>query len=74
MEEKHVTDIEHNNSTDHGSSSVGSQEKGQPPRDNGAYPSRDEDYVVTFKTWIVVTVLASAYGVDLTLPQHTSAF
>ena len=26
------------------------------------YPMRDEDYVVTFKTWIVVTILASAYG------------
>lgn len=28
-----------------------------------AYPINDEDYVVTFKTWIVVTILASAYGV-----------
>jgi hypothetical protein len=29
-----------------------------------AYPMRDEDYVVTFKTWVVVTILASAYGVS----------
>jgi hypothetical protein len=29
-----------------------------------AYPTNDEDYVVTFKTWIVVTILASAYGVS----------
>jgi hypothetical protein len=28
-----------------------------------AYPLEDEDYVVTFKTWVVVTILASAYGV-----------
>ena len=28
------------------------------------YPMSDEDYVVTFKTWIVVTILASAYGVS----------
>jgi hypothetical protein len=28
------------------------------------YPMRDEDYVVTFKTWVVVTILASAYGVS----------
>ena len=29
-----------------------------------AYPMSDEDYVVTFKTWVVVTILASAYGVS----------
>ena len=29
------------------------------------YPLNDEDYVVTFKTWVVVTILASAYGVSI---------
>jgi Na+/melibiose symporter-like transporter len=38
------------------------EEKGVAPAN--AYPIRDEDYVVTFKTWIVVTILASAYGVS----------
>ena len=38
-----------------------SEEKGEQ---RAAYPMRDEDYVVTFKTWIVVTILASAYGVS----------
>lgn len=28
------------------------------------YPMTDEDYVVTTKTWVVVTILASAYGVS----------
>lgn len=28
------------------------------------YPVNEEDYEVTFKTWIVVTILASAYGVN----------
>lgn len=38
------------------------EEKGVVPPN--VYPMRDEDYVVTFKTWIVVTILASAYGVS----------
>ena len=38
------------------------EEKGE--RSTNVYPMRDEDYVVTFKTWIVVTILASAYGVS----------
>jgi hypothetical protein len=32
-----------------------------------AFPVNEEDYEVTFKTWIVVTILASAYGVS---PHH----
>jgi hypothetical protein len=31
------------------------------------FPVNEEDYEVTFKTWIVVTILASAYGVS---PYH----
>jgi hypothetical protein len=46
---------------DHSSHSSDLGEKGAAPVN--AYPMSDEDYVVTFKTWIVVTVLASAYGV-----------
>ncbi|KAF2704725.1 hypothetical protein K504DRAFT_472070 [Pleomassaria siparia CBS 279.74] len=29
-----------------------------------AYPVNEEDYEVTFKTWVVVTILASAYGIS----------
>lgn len=32
-----------------------------PPNE---YPLNEEDYIVTFKTWVVVTILASAYGVS----------
>jgi hypothetical protein len=45
-----------------GSHSTDTEEKGVAPRN--VYPIADEDYVVTFKTWIVVTILASAYGVS----------
>lgn len=34
-----------------------------------AYPLNDEDYVVTFKTWIVVAIMASAYGVSMINPR-----
>jgi Na+/melibiose symporter-like transporter len=40
------------------------EEKGVQAPNPSAYPTRDEDYVVTFKTWIVVAILASAYGVS----------
>lgn len=46
---------------DHGSHSGDSEEKGIAPAN--AYPVNDDDYEVTFKTWIVVAILASAYGV-----------
>ena len=36
-------------------------EKGET---RNVYPMNEEDYVVTFKTWIVVSILASAYGVS----------
>jgi hypothetical protein len=49
------------NASSHVSSS---EEKGEVARSANAYPMEDEDYVVTFKTWIVVTILASAYGVS----------
>jgi hypothetical protein len=61
MEEKHIPEIAHHDHADNGSNSANSQEKGVGPNDT--YPLRDEDYVVTFKTWVVVTILASAYGV-----------
>jgi hypothetical protein len=38
------------------------EEKGVAPAN--VYPMRDDEYVVTFKTWIVVAILASAYGVS----------
>jgi len=41
-----------------GSSDV--EEKAGP----AAYPQSDADIRVTFKTWVVVSVLASAYGVS----------
>jgi hypothetical protein len=46
---------------DRGSHSGDSEEKGVAPAN--AYPINDEDYEVTFKTWVVVVILASAYGV-----------
>jgi hypothetical protein len=48
---------------DNFSHSTNSEEKGVAPKE--VYPLQDEDYVVTFKTWIVVAILASAYGVSL---------
>jgi hypothetical protein len=51
------------NEHDHSSHSGDSEEKGVAPAN--AYPINDEDYEVTFKTWIVVAILASAYGVCL---------
>jgi len=50
---------------DNASSDPGEKEKALQP----VYPLRDEDYVVTTKTWIVVTILASAYGVSTVLSQ-----
>jgi hypothetical protein len=50
---------------ENGSHSGSSEEKGIPPQ-NGTYVNPD-DNVVTFKTWIVITVLASAYGVGCPL-------
>jgi hypothetical protein len=52
-----IAQMEH----DHGSHSGDSEEKGVTPAN--AYPINDDDYEVTFKTWIVVAILASAYGV-----------
>jgi hypothetical protein len=52
-----IAQMEH----DHGSHSGDSEEKGVAPANT--YPINDEDYEVTFKTWIVVAILASAYGV-----------
>jgi hypothetical protein len=55
-----VAQVEH----DHASHSSDSAEKGITPAN--AYPLNDDDYIVTFKTWIVVSILASAYGVRCT--------
>lgn len=46
-----------------GPTSASDSEKGVP---NNTLPINDEDYEVTFKTWVVVTILASAYGVSST--------
>jgi hypothetical protein len=48
---------------DRGSRSSDSGENGVSKE---TFPLNDEDYVVTVKTWIVVTILASAYGVSRT--------
>jgi hypothetical protein len=53
---------------DNTSHSTYSEEKGVAPKE--VYPLQDEDYVVTFKTWIVVTILASAYGVSFFEGTH----
>jgi hypothetical protein len=45
---------------DNGSHSSSAEEKGVAPE----WPINDDDYVVTFKTWIVVAILASSYGVS----------
>lgn len=52
-----IAQMEH----DHGSHPGDSEEKGVTPAN--AYLTAGEDYHVTFKTWIVVIILASAYGV-----------
>jgi len=55
-------DVIQNNEKDLSNSGDSGEEKGIAAKN--AYPLNDEDYVVTFKTWIVVTILASAYGVN----------
>jgi hypothetical protein len=61
-----ATDIKQDMAIDHRSNPSDSSnhehevEKGQNP---AAYPLNDDDYVVTFKTWVVVFIMASAYGV-----------
>jgi hypothetical protein len=40
----------------------------------GTYiPERDEDYVVTWKTWVVVWILAWSYGVSFWIVPSVSA-
>jgi hypothetical protein len=55
--------VEH---TEHHGSSDSEKAVDQP-----SYPVNEEDYEVTFKTWIVVTILASAYGVSRPLFSGT---
>jgi hypothetical protein len=46
---------------DVGSQSSSAEEKGVAP----VYPLNDDDYVVTAKTWVVVAIMASSYGVSV---------
>ena len=65
-EDKGDTAAQHNEK-DLSNSGDSGEEKGIETRN--VYPLNDEDYVVTFKTWIVVTIMASAYGVSTGPPS-----
>lgn len=60
--EEKIDNIVQHNEKDLSQSGDSGEEKGIQPKN--VYPMNDEDYIVTFKTWIVVTILASAYGVS----------
>lgn len=60
IERQEKTFIEHKDRASDGSQTGHHDEK---HLEQGIYPTRDEDIVVTFKTWIVVFIMASAYGV-----------
>jgi hypothetical protein len=59
MDQKDLS-VQQHEQGDGGSHSSSAEEKGVAPQ----WPINDEDYVVTFKTWIVVAILASSYGVS----------
>jgi hypothetical protein len=66
--------IEHSSASDQHSQTEKPIKDAEKTGDQGTYlPQSDDDYVVTWKTWIVVWILAWSYGISFWIVPSVSA-